>query len=86
MSTDKQQQLQRQIADIFAGRFETRLESDDMDLLESGVVDSVKIVELVLELEQRFGVSLPFEELEIEDFRTVPKLAERIARTLPASA
>jgi acyl carrier protein len=47
-------------------------------------VDSVKIVELVLELEQRFGVSLPFEELEIEDFRTVPRLAERIARTTPA--
>jgi acyl carrier protein len=41
-------------------------------------------VELVLEIEQRFGVSLPFEALEIEDFRTVPRLAERIARTTPA--
>jgi acyl carrier protein len=55
-----------------------------VDLLETGLVDSVKIVELVLEIEQRFGVSLPFEELEIEDFRTVPRLAERIARTTPA--
>jgi D-alanine--poly(phosphoribitol) ligase subunit 2 len=80
----QQEQLQRQIADIFAGRFDTRLDSDDVDLLETGIVDSVKIVELVLELEQRFGVSLPFEELEIEDFRTVPRLAERIARTTPA--
>jgi D-alanine--poly(phosphoribitol) ligase subunit 2 len=83
---DQQEQLQRQIADIFAGRFDTKLESDDVDLLETGIVDSVKIVELVLEIEQRFGVSLPFEELEIEDFRTVPRLAERIARTLPAVA
>ena len=83
---DQQKQLQRQIADIFAGRFDTKLESDDVDLLETGLVDSVKIVDLVLELEQRFGVSLPFEELEIEDFRTVPRLAERIARTLPAVA
>jgi D-alanine--poly(phosphoribitol) ligase subunit 2 len=86
MSSDRRQRLQQQIAEIFAGRFETKLESDDMDLLESGIVDSVKIVELVLELEQRFGVSLPFEELEIEDFRTVPRLAERIERTLPAVA
>ena len=83
---DQQKQLQRQIADIFAGRFDTKLESDDVDLLETGLVDSVKIVDLVLELEQRFGVSLPFEELEIEDFRTVLRLAERIARTLPAVA
>ena len=82
----QQEQLQRQIADIFAGRFDTKLDSDDVDLLETGIVDSVKIVELVLEIEQRFGVSLPFEELEIEDFRTVPRLAERIARTLPGQA
>jgi D-alanine--poly(phosphoribitol) ligase subunit 2 len=76
--------LQQQIADIFTGRFETNLDSLDVDLLDTGIVDSVRIVELVLEIEQRFGVSLPFETLEIEDFRTVPRLAERIARTTPA--
>ena len=81
---EKLEQLQQQIADIFAERFETKLESDDVDLLERGIVDSVRIVELVLEIEQRFGVSLPFEELEIEDFRTVLRLAERISRTTPA--
>ena len=79
-------ELQQQISDIFAERFETRLASPQVDLLETGLVDSVKIVELVLEIEQRFGVSLPFEELEIEDFRTVPRLAERIARTTRAVA
>jgi D-alanine--poly(phosphoribitol) ligase subunit 2 len=83
---EKLDQLQQQITAIFAERFETNLESGDVDLLETGLVDSVRIVELVLEIEQRFGVSLPFEELEIEDFRTVPRLAERIARTLPAVA
>ena len=83
---DPLDRLQRQITDIFAERFETRLESPQVDLLETGLVDSVKIVELVLEIEQRFGVSLPFEELEIEDFRTVSRLAERIARTTRAVA
>jgi D-alanine--poly(phosphoribitol) ligase subunit 2 len=80
-----QNQVQKQIIEILSERFETRVTSDEVDLLESGLVDSVKIVELVLELEQRFGVSLPFEELEIEDFRTVSRLAERISRTTPAS-
>ena len=77
----QQDQLQRQIIEIFSERFETRLESEDVDLLETGLVDSVKIVELVLELERRFGISLPFEELEIDDFRTVLRLAQRISRT-----
>jgi D-alanine--poly(phosphoribitol) ligase subunit 2 len=78
--------LQRQIVDIFAERLETKVPGENVDLLETGLVDSVKIVELVLELEQRFGVSLPFEDLEIEDFRTVAKLAECIARTAPVAA
>ncbi|MEN8158454.1 MAG: phosphopantetheine-binding protein [Myxococcota bacterium] len=80
------EKLQRQIIDIFAERFETKLTDVDVDLLDTGLVDSVKIVELVLELEQRFGVSLPFEDLEIEDFRTIAKLAECITRTAPVAA
>jgi D-alanine--poly(phosphoribitol) ligase subunit 2 len=81
-----QDQLQQQIVEIFSERFETQLASNDVDLLETGLVDSVKIVELVLELEQRFGVSLPFEELEIDDFRTVLRLAERISRSASAAS
>ena len=83
---DRLEKLQREIATIFVERFDTRITSDDVDLLETGLVDSVKIVELVLELEQRFGVSLPFEELEIEDFRTVSRIAERVRRTALAAA
>jgi D-alanine--poly(phosphoribitol) ligase subunit 2 len=85
MRVYEQDQLQQQIIEIFSERFETQLGSDEVDLLETGIVDSVKIVELVLEIEQRFGVSLPFEELEIDDFRTVLRLAERISRTVRAA-
>ena len=72
--------LRTGILEIFFERFDTRLASAEVDLLEERLVDSVKLVDLVLEIEQRFGVTLPFEELEIEDFRTVTRLAERIAR------
>jgi acyl carrier protein len=74
------EKLRTGIFEIFVERFDTRLASGEVDLLEARLVDSVKLVDLVLEIEQRFGVALPFEELEIEDFRTVSRLAERIAR------
>jgi acyl carrier protein len=74
-------QLEREIVEIFAKRFDTRLASADVDLLESRLVDSVRLVDLVLELEQRFGIELPFEELEVEDFRTLARLAARITRS-----
>jgi acyl carrier protein len=77
--------LRQGILAIFVERFHARVASADADLLEAKLVDSVKIIDLVLEIEQRFVVSLPFEELEIEDFRTVARLAERIQRTPPAA-
>jgi acyl carrier protein len=73
--------LKQAILDIFLECFDMRIESPELDLLEARFVDSLRVVELVLEIEQRFGVSLPFEELEIEDFRTVSRLAERVMRT-----
>ena len=72
--------LRSGIIEIFVERFDTRLTSAFVDLLEERLVDSVKLVDLVLEIEQRFGVELPFEEHEIEDFRTVASIAERNAR------
>ena len=80
MGVDARRSVQQEITRILLERFHVRLESAKIDLLETKVLDSVRIVDLVLELEQRFGVELPFEELEIEDFRTVGGLAERILR------
>jgi D-alanine--poly(phosphoribitol) ligase subunit 2 len=80
------EKLQLQIVEIFSQCFEIKLPSEEVDLLDTGIVDSVRIVELVLEIEQRFGVSLPFEDLEIDDFRTVKRLAECIGRTASVAA
>lgn len=52
----------------------------DIDLLETGLVDSIGLVELILELEERFGVTLPMEGLEIDDFRSVYRIADLIVR------
>jgi acyl carrier protein len=78
--------LRREIGAIFLERFDTRLASDEVDLIEARLVDSVRVFDLVLVIEERFGLSLPFEELEIEDFRSVTRLAELVARSLPAQA
>jgi D-alanine--poly(phosphoribitol) ligase subunit 2 len=54
--------------------------SPDVDLLESGLVDSIGMVELILHLEERFDVSLPMDALEIDDFRSMRTIADLITR------
>jgi D-alanine--poly(phosphoribitol) ligase subunit 2 len=55
--------------------------SGDVDLFETGLVDSIGLVELILELEDRFGISLPMENLEFDDLRTVQRIADLIIRS-----
>jgi acyl carrier protein len=53
---------------------------DDDDLLESGLLDSLRLVELLLHLEEEFALRVPLEEVELDDLRTLRRLAALVAR------
>lgn len=50
----------------------------DMDLFEESILDSLSAIALIVELEDRFKVSLPPSEMERQDWNTANKIAERI--------
>jgi len=47
-------------------------------LIESGLLDSLALVELVFAIEQELGVQIPAERLEVERFRTLAKLVDLV--------
>lgn len=51
------------------------------DLIETGVLDSLALVELLFALEQEFGVTIPLEELDIDSFRSIESIAGLVAAT-----
>lgn len=51
----------------------------DADLFENGLIDSLAFVELLMKLEQEFGVSVAVDDLELENFRTIERIAEFVA-------
>jgi acyl carrier protein len=53
--------------------------SDDDDLLEAGL-DSMGIMRLVLYIEQTFGVTLPDEEIEPDNIRSINRIVAWIER------
>src|SRR3954471_23651127 len=69
----------REIQRILADKLLVDVDSPDADLLQGGYLDSVALVQLLMEVEERFGIKLPIEELEIEDFRSVRSLARLVA-------
>lgn len=63
--------LTARIRALVADVADVEVVSDDADLLASGRIDSLALVELIYAIEEEFGVELQLELLDAEHFRTV---------------
>jgi acyl carrier protein len=59
---------------LFHSELELEVEVDT-DLIESGLLDSMAFVQLLVELEQEFGITVDMGALDLEDFRSVRGIA-----------
>jgi len=64
---------------LFAQSFHIEVPSPDTDLLESGILDSFQFVELLAQLEQHFGLRLRIDDIELDDLRTLARIARMVA-------
>jgi D-alanine--poly(phosphoribitol) ligase subunit 2 len=55
----------------------------DTDLIESGLLDSLALVTLIVEIEQEFGVELPLDDFDVNRFRSVQRIAEFLTEAYP---
>jgi D-alanine--poly(phosphoribitol) ligase subunit 2 len=55
----------------------------DVDLFESGIVDSLQLVELLLQLERRFGVQIAIESIDLDKLRTLGRIARLVEELQP---
>ena len=46
----------------------------DVDLFETGILSSILVVDLAVELENELTISIPFTEITVDNFRTVEKI------------
>jgi acyl carrier protein len=60
---------------LFVETLNTSAPAVDADLIDSGLLDSLALVELLFALEREFDVRIPLEELDIESFRSVGQIA-----------
>lgn len=67
--------MESRVQRIFLERMQFDVPSPQADLFDSGVVDSLSFVELLVHLEEEFGQRIELEALDLDDFRTVAKIA-----------
>lgn len=72
--------LELQLTKIFDQRLNLVVPSAQTDLFEAGGLDSLSFVELLVQIEGEFGIHVSFEDLELDNFRSIAKIANFIAK------
>ena len=75
--------LEERLARFFQSSLHLDIPSADTDLFETGVLDSLAFVELVLLLEREFGVRTTVDDLDVDHFRTITHIARFVAARAP---
>jgi len=71
--------LEADIARIFEQQLGLVVPEADTDLFQTGVLDSLSFVNLLLELEKRFKIAVTLDDLELEKFQSIRGIAAFIA-------
>lgn len=64
---------------LFADTFHIAVPTAQTDLLDSGILDSFQMVELIFQLEQHFGMQVNIDQIELENLRTLERIAGLVA-------
>ena len=67
--------LASRIASVIRDAVSVDVPSHDTDLIKTGLLDSLALVSVLAELEHELGFELPLDELDIENFRSVDRIA-----------
>jgi acyl carrier protein len=77
--------LRDRIDDVFVRHLQIQPPSPDIDLMETGTIDSLTFVELIARLEQEFSLRIPLSDVDLNDFRSIARIGEFIRQRLPDS-
>lgn len=77
--------LTTRIAALIGSTLLIEVPGPDVDLIETGLIDSLALVTLITEIEAEFGIELPLDEFDIERFRSAEQIAAYVASHLPGA-
>ncbi|MFI5009067.1 MAG: acyl carrier protein [Solirubrobacterales bacterium] len=81
---DPGQEIPARLKRLFEETLNIPAPAPEEDIIERGILDSLGLVTLLFEIEQEFGLQIPLESLEIDDFRSLAGIARLLTSSVPA--
>jgi acyl carrier protein len=73
-----EQEITARIQHIFEQAFNVSAPAPQTDIIDAALIDSVALVAFLFEIEKQFGIEMPLESLEIDEFRTIESIARLV--------
>jgi acyl carrier protein len=70
--------LHAQFRAFFSEKLSVEVSSIDTDLVQTGILDSLALVELLTYIEKEFEAEISLDDVGIEDFHSIAKIAEYV--------
>ena len=70
--------LHAQLNGFFSEKLSVEISSVDADLILTDILDSLALVELFAYIEKEFGTEISLDDVEIEDFCSIARIAEYV--------
>jgi acyl carrier protein len=67
-----------QMVEVFLEQLNVIVADPDTDLIEEGLLDSLMLVELIVYLEEHYGIAVALDDLELDHFRSLRRLTQFI--------
>ncbi len=75
---------EREILEILGAELGVPVTGVQEDLIDSGLLDSLAFVDLLFRIESRYGTRIDVATLDLDDLRTVARIAALVDRTAAA--
>ena len=62
------------IVELFRNQLSVEVQDLDADLIADGLMDSFMLVDLIMFLEQEHDITIDFEGLEVDNFRSITSI------------
>lgn len=71
--------VENRIQNIVCNLLQVEVPTADQDLFDSGVLDSLSFVDMLVALEEEFSVRIPLDRVDLSDFRSITRIAAYVS-------
>jgi methoxymalonate biosynthesis acyl carrier protein len=71
--------IQAELTTLFAEELGLEVPSSEADLVANGLLDSLALVDLLVHLEQRYDTWISLEDLDLDNFRSIARIAQYLS-------